>query len=125
MAFAKSEINWFWSKLFQFLLNRFDLDLGEFAKKIFSDCNLRKVIGDVDVRLPDTMFWGKSSVTKNVINQSWRKFLVVAILEGIENLMKVCQQNYWQVQMFRILADLYVKIAKKKNFLWVFLIKLF
>ena len=79
----------------------------------------------VDVRLPDTMFWGKSSVTKNVINQSWRKFLVAAILEGIENLMKVCQQNYWQVQMFRILADLYVKIAKKKNFLWVFLIKLF
>ena len=78
----------------------------------------------VDVRLPDTVFWGKSSVRKNVISQSWRKFLVAAILEGIENLMKLCQQNYLQVQMFHILADLYVKIAKKKNFLWVFLIKL-
>ena len=33
LAFSKSEINRIWSKFFQFLLNIFDLDFGEFAKK--------------------------------------------------------------------------------------------
>ena len=46
LAFSKSEINKFWSKFFQFLLNIFDLDLGEFAKKNFGYCKLRKVIRD-------------------------------------------------------------------------------
>ena len=33
LAFSKSEINRLWSKFLQFLLNIFDLDFGEFAKK--------------------------------------------------------------------------------------------
>ena len=33
LAFSKSDINRFWSKFFQFLLDIFDLDLGAFAKK--------------------------------------------------------------------------------------------
>ena len=34
LAFLESEINLFWSKFFRFLLNKFDLDSCEFAKKI-------------------------------------------------------------------------------------------
>ena len=33
LALSKSKTNRFWSKFFQFILNIFDLDFGEFAKK--------------------------------------------------------------------------------------------
>ena len=33
LAFSKPEVNRFWLKFFQFLLNIFDLDFDDFAKK--------------------------------------------------------------------------------------------
>ena len=97
LAFSKSVINKFWSKFFQFLLNIFDLDLGEFAKKISNIANWGRWSEAVDAKLI-CLSWKlhyrkcyQSKLKKN------RKFLLVATRAGIENWMKVCQQNYWQV----------------------------
>ena len=53
---SKSEINRFWSKFFQLLLNIFDLDFYEFAKKSSIITNWGRWSETVDVKLPDIMF---------------------------------------------------------------------
>ena len=64
LASSKSEINRFWSKFFQFLLNIFDLDYGEFAKKSSIIANWGRWSETVDVKLPDIMFELKVTLQK-------------------------------------------------------------
>ena len=72
LAFSKSEINRIWSKFFQFLLNIFDLDFGEFAKKSLIIANWGRWSETVGVKLPGIM-WVESYITENVIYKSWRR----------------------------------------------------
>ena len=68
-AFSKSEINRFCSKFFQFLLNIFDLDLGEFLKKSSIIGNWGRWSETVDVKLPD-MFH---------LKVTWQKMLLIKV----------------------------------------------
>ena len=119
LALSKSEINRFWSKFFQFLLNIFDLDFGEFAKKSSIIANWGRGSETVDVKLPDIMFKLKVKLQKMLsikVEEEWE------ILVG-SNIGWKCVNKI--IDRFRcfILQQIYVKITKKKNFLWVFLTK--
>ena len=67
LASSKSEINRFWSKFFQFLLNIFDLDFGEFAKKLSIIANWGRWSEIVYVKLPDIMFELKVTLQKMLL----------------------------------------------------------
>ena len=65
LAFSKSEINRFRSTFFQLLLNIFDLDFGDFAKKSWIIANWGRSWSEtVDVKLPDVMFELKVTLQK-------------------------------------------------------------
>ena len=63
LTFSESEINRFWSKFLQFLINIFDSDFGEFAKKFSIIANWGRW-KTVDVKLPDIMFLLKFTLQK-------------------------------------------------------------
>ena len=70
----------------------------------------------VDVRLPDIMFEVKVTLQKTLSIKVELKSLVDCNMRGDKNWMTVCQQNYWQVEMFHFL-QINVKVTKKKFFL--------
>ena len=108
LAFSKSEINRFWLTFFQFLLNIFDLDFGEFAKKSSIIANSGRWSETVDLKLPDIMFELKVTLQKmSSIKVEELETVVGSNMRGDIKLNEsVSQQNYWQVQMFQIAANL-------------------
>ena len=109
LAFSKSEINRFWSTFFQFLLNIFDLDFGEFAKKSSIIANWGRWSETVDVKLPDIMFELKVTLQKmlSIKVEEELEIVVGSNMRGDIKLdQSVSQQNYWQVQMFQTAANL-------------------
>ena len=121
LTFPKSEINRFWSTFFQFYFNIIDLDFSESAKQSSIIVISGRWWETVDIKLSDIMVELKLHYRKcyrSKLKTNW-KFLLVAIWERIQNWIRVCQQNNM------LIDNWYVKITKKKNFLWVFLIKLF
>ena len=126
LAFSKSEINKFWSKFFQFLLNIFDLDLGEFAKKISNIyCKLRKVIRGC---------WCKIDMFE--LKVTLQKMLSIKVEEELEIFVGSNTSRDRKLDesvSTKLLTGLdvsyctkiYAKITKKKNFLWVFFVELF
>ena len=74
LAFLKSEINLFWSKFFKFLLNKFDLDSCEFAKKKFKYCKLRKIIRDCWCKTIWYNVWVERYITEVLSIKVGKKF---------------------------------------------------
>ena len=75
------------------------MDLGEFAKNLQS---LKIEEGDKMIELKFTLQKKLSIKAEEEL-----KILVASnIRERIENWLKVCQQNNWQVQMFHVAANL-------------------
>ena len=108
LAFSKSEINRFWSKFFQFLLNIFDLDYGEFAKKSSIIANWGRWSETVDVKLP--IFELKVTLQKMLLIKV-EKELEILVGSNMRGDRKLDERwnwlYYWQVQMY--VTDVYYK----------------
>ena len=114
LAFAKYEINRFLSNFFQFPWNILDLNYGEFAKKSSIIANWGWWLEIVDVTSFDML--QKVLSIKVEVNWKWYQY------ERGWKIRWKCFNKIIERFIYFELYKIYVKITKKKSFLWIFLL---